>query len=162
MVKRRTPASISDTGSDVLGVIEDHKVAPNVQVVDDQTYNALAAASKYVLAAMQLAEKMDDPGVLAMVQLDLAKVDAAIDAADRADMLAGRANRRPTAIIPPRRETPQTIILEQVRDRMMSLQADPENYKVELRSVFLGGFSQAKREFRVLLHEMMRELGREP
>jgi hypothetical protein len=49
-------------------------------------------------------------------------------------------------------------VLEEARDRLMSLEADPDALKVELRPAFRGGFSQCRHKSAALLNEMITDL----
>lgn len=59
---------------------------------------------------------------------------------------------------PPR--TPQKV-LEQARDRLLSLEADADNYKPIYRNSFRGGFSQCRSAARALLSRMIDEIAGE-
>lgn len=49
------------------------------------------------------------------------------------------------------------LALEEARDRLFSLEANPDDLKMELRQPFRGGFAQCKKFFLASLNQMIAE-----
>lgn len=77
----------------------------------------------------------------------------AVDDVDCKDCLALLANPKTPEALPQK----TVDLLFELRDRVMSLEAESENLKPELRTVHRGGFSQCRHMVRDLLTQILDE-----